>query len=274
MSKVAFLGPEGTFSDILARKRFGTDHPHEACPTIEAVFDAVADGQVPAGLVPVENSSGGTIHDTVDLLLRHAGRIFVREELSLDIRIALLGRPGAEIRTVFSHFIQIKYYSDWLRERHPAAQLLPVESTAVAARRAADTPGSAALASPSSAPLYGLDVLEIPATPCEVNLTSFFVVARSPISPEGQLKTGLFATLPNECGSLHRFLGPFACEEVSLTRIVSRPVPGQPQTYVFYTEIEGGADEPHVARALDQATHLTRSLVSIGSFRVGRRFQS
>ena len=99
MSKVAYLGPEGTFSHILARQRFGTKVEHIACSSIEAVFERVASGEVPAGLVPVENSSGGTVYDTVDLLIRNADRIFVREELALDIRIALLGRAGETIRT-------------------------------------------------------------------------------------------------------------------------------------------------------------------------------
>lgn len=274
MSKVAYLGPEGTFSDILARKRYGTKVAQGACPTIESVFEKVASGEVAAGLVPVENSSGGTVYDTVDLLIRNAGRIFVREELSLDIRIAFLGRPGEKIRTVYSHFIQIKHHQDWLRERYPGARLVPVESTATAARRAAESRHSAALASPATAELYNLAVLEFPSGGQEVNVTNFFSIALKPSAAKAVARTALVATLRNECGSLHRFLGPFARERVSLTRIVSRPVPGQPQTYVFYVEIEGGPADERVARALDRAGRIARSLESLGSFPVGKRFRS
>ena len=264
MSKVAYLGPEGTFSDILARQRFGPKTTYAGCPSIEAVFEKVSSGDAPIGLVPVENSSGGTVYDTVDLLIRNADKIFVREELALDIRIALLGRVGAPVRTIYSHFIQIKHHQDWLKAHHPRARLVPVESTAAAARRASETKYSAALAAPATAGLYNLDV----------NVTNFFTIGLKPSALKSKARTALVATLRNECGSLHRFLGPFARERVSLTRIVSRPIPGQPQTYVFYIEIEGGPDGPQVALALERASRIARSLQSLGSFPIGRKFRS
>jgi len=273
MSSVAFLGPEGTFSGILARKRFGKRSELVSCPTIESVFEKVGAGETDLGLVPVENSSGGTVYDTVDLLIRNAGAIFVREELSLDIRIALLGRPDGTIRTVFSHFTQIKHHAAWLKKRHPRARLVPVESTAAAAQRAATTRDAAALASPGTAEIYDLAVIEFPDAGDAVNVTNFFSIARQPADGQAD-RTAMVATLPNECGSLHTFLGPFARGRVSLTRIVSRPVPGQPQTYVFYVEIEGGIATSGVSRALTRAGKLARSLTALGTFPVGRRFRS
>ena len=114
MKTIAYLGPEGTFSDILARQRFGEGAVYLDVPAIDVVFDRVLGGEAELGLVPVENSSGGTVYDTVDLLIRHAGKISIREELALDIRIALLGRAGKPTRTIFSHFIQIKHHREWL----------------------------------------------------------------------------------------------------------------------------------------------------------------
>ena len=107
-----------------------------------------------------------------------------------------------------------------------------------------------------------------------MNVTNFFVISRKPALVKKPGKTALIAALRNECGSLHKFLGPFARERVSLTRIVSRPVPGQPQTYVFYVEIEGGPDTPAVKRALDRAGKIARSLTSLGTFPLGKRFCS
>lgn len=274
MSPVAYLGPEGTFSGILARRRFGTKAELLPCPSIDAVFESVASGTAPVGLVPVENSSGGTVHDTIDLLIRHAGKVFITGELSLDIRIALIGRREATLRTIYSHFTQIKHHAAWLKKNHPSARLVPVTSTTTAAEKAAASKNAAALASPGAAKIYGLEILETPHRGGEVNVTNFFTIARQPAPDAGANRTAFVAALKNTCGSLHRFLGPFARQNVSLTRIVSRPVPGQPQTYVFYIEIEGADTEPPVRRALELAARHARFIHRLGSFALGRRYRS
>lgn len=275
MPSVAYLGPEGTFSHLLARQRF-KNSDLVSCSTVEAIFDQIKNVAGTLGLVPVENSSGGTVYDSVDLLIRHSGQIHVREELALDVRIALLGRDGRAITTVYSHFVQLKHHFDWLKKRYPRARLVPVVSTAVAAQKAAASRQAAALASPGAAEVYGLKVLEVPEVGQQVNVTHFYTVAAQPIPVPNvkKTKTALVATLPNTCGSLYHFLGPFARLGVSLTRIVSRPIPGQPQTYVFFVEIEGGPNDPKVARALERAGRLTASLTSLGTFPVRGRYKS
>lgn len=274
MSGLAYLGPEGTFSGILARRRFGAKASLLPRPTIDAVFESVASGAAPMGLVPVENSSGGTVHDTIDLLIRHAGAVFITGELALDIRIALLGRRDGPPRTIYSHFTQIKHHAEWLKKTHPAARLVPVESTTAAAEKAAASKNAAALASPGAAKIYGLEILETPHRGGGVNVTNFFTIARRPASARGANRTAFVAALKNTCGSLHRFLGPFARQNVSLTRIVSRPVPGQPQTYVFYIEIEGADTDTPVRRALELASRHARFIHRLGSFALGRRYRS
>lgn len=274
VSALYYLGPEGTFSHILARKRFGKRAALASSATIEGVYDGVLAGG--EGLVPVENSSGGAVYDSVDLLIRHTGKIFVREELALDVRIALLGRGTGPVTTVFSHFVQLKHHADWLKAKYPKAKLKAVTSTALAAQQAAAEKGGAALASPGAADVYGLKVLERPKSSQAVNVTHFFVLGSTPLekAPEGAVKTSFVAALPNVCGSLHSFLGPFARQKVSLSRIVSRPVPGQPQTYVFFVEIEGGPADPPVARALARAGKLAERLIPLGTYPVGRSFKS
>ena len=162
--------------DILAyscseevRKACGPD----ACPTIEAIFDRVLASTDALGIVPIENSSGGTVYDSVDLLIRHAGRVFIREELAMDVRIALLGRPGKVISTVYSHFVQIKHHADWLKARHPRARVRAVANAALAARKASASKTAAALASPGAADVYGLEVLEVPSMGRSPNVTHF-----------------------------------------------------------------------------------------------------
>jgi chorismate mutase / prephenate dehydratase len=272
---VNYLGPEGTFSHILARKRFGKHAELTPCPTIEAVFDGVLASADALGIVPIENSSGGTVYDSVDLLIRHAGRIFIREELAMDVRIALLGRPGKLISTVYSHFVQIKHHAEWLKERYPQARLRAVTSTALAARKAAASKTAAALASPGAAEVYGLEVLELPVLGRSPNVTHFFTIGSEPPKSRGKgQRTALIAALPNVCGSLYRFLGPFARQQVNLSRIVSRPVPVHPQTYIFFLEIDGAPGAATVARALRLAGALASSMRSLGTYPVGRRFKS
>jgi prephenate dehydratase len=275
---VHYLGPAGTFSHVLARKHFGVGAELKGCQTVDQVVTDTLASPGSFGLVPVENSSGGTVYDSVDLLIGRADALRVVEELSLDVRIALLRRAGGPLSVVYSHFTQLKHHAAWLRERHPGARLVAVESTAVAAARASSSPRAAALSSPGAAPIYGLGIAEKPPSAKTANVTHFYVVAsaEAPASVQDgpSMRTALVATLPNVCGSLHAFLGPFARRKVSLSRIVSRPVPGKPQTYVFFVEIEGAAAESAAGRALKDAGRLAESLVSLGSFPCGRRYKS
>lgn len=276
MPPVFYLGPEGTFSHILARQRFGRKVELIPCETIDAIFERTLADEGTMGLVPIENSSGGAVYDSMDQLIRQAGHIFLHEELALDVRIALLGHKDGSVKTVFSHFTQIKHHADWLKARYPGVKMKEVVSTAVAAQKAAASKQSAALASPGAAEVYGLDVLEKPTARHAVNVTHFFTIGATPreIPEKGPTKTTLVVDLSHDCGSLHRFLGPFARQKVSLSRIASRPVPGQPQTYVFFIEIEGSVNDAPVAKALARAKDLSVSLHNLGSYPVGRRYKS
>ena len=278
---VAYLGPEGTFSHIVALRRF-PKNPGHLCTTITEVIHAVRSGVADYGIVPIENSSGGTITETVDLLIEEAGRIHVREELALDVRLALLGREGAkftDLKTLYSHVMPLRHHRGWIRENLPGARLVESSSTAEAAKKAARSATSAALASPGAAALYGLSVLRFPVRPEAINVTHFFVIgtepsAMAPAFAVSRRKTAIVAALPQTSGSLHRFLGPFARAGVNLCRIVSRPVPGQPETYVFYLEVEGCADETRVMKALSGAKRLSVRLEILGSYGTRPRYRS
>jgi chorismate mutase/prephenate dehydratase len=272
---VCYLGPEGTFSHILARKRFGRRARLVACPTVESIFERVSASGSELGIVPIENSSGGTVYDSIDLLIRHAGRVFIHEELAMDVRIALLGHPGKTITTIYSHFVQIKHHAEWLKARHRGARLRAVASTALAAQKAAVRSRAAALASPGAAEVYGLQVLEWPDLSRTLNVTHFFVIGAAAVDRADEpQKTALVVTLPNVCGSLHRLLGPFSRQQVNLSRIVSRPMPGKPQTYVFFLEIEGSPQSPTVGRALQRASALAESMTSLGTYPARGRYKS
>lgn len=283
---VAYLGPEGTFSHLVALRRYpkGNGLP---CATITEVFHAVRSGAAASGIVPIENSSGGTITETVDLLIEEAGHLFVTEELALDVRLALLGKKGAKfaaLRTLYSHVMPLRHHREWILRNLPGVTMVECSSTAEAARKASRSATSAALAAPGAAALYGLSILKFPVRPEAVNVTHFFVIAaapstskvaaKAPAPGKTRRKTAIVAALPQTSGSLHRFLGPFARAGVNLCRIVSRPVPGQPETYVFYLEVEGAEAEPKVRKALAGARKLAVRLEILGSCATRTRYRS
>jgi prephenate dehydratase len=280
-ASVAYLGPEGTFSHLVALRRF-PKNPGLPCATITEVVHAVRSGAAGYGIVPIENSSGGTITETVDLLIEQAGHVFIREELALDVRLALLGHAGTEfkkIKAVYSHVMPLRHHRVWIGENLPGALMVECSSTAEAARKAAASATSVALAAPGAAELYGLSILRFPVRPEAVNVTHFFVLggadsASLKLPSKTRFKTSIVAALPQTSGSLHRFLGPFARAGANLCRIVSRPVPGQPETYVFYLEVEGAAEDPKVEKALAGARRLAVHLVVPGSYPLRQRYRS
>lgn len=276
MSPVAYLGPIGTFSHIVARKRFRNDDRLIACSSIGAIFDFLLNDADALAVVPVENSSGGTIYDTVDLLIENAGSLFVIEELALDVRIALIGREGAPVRRVFSHFVQLKHHRDWLREHYPKAKIEAVPSTAIAAERAAKEKGAAALSAPGAAELYGLDVLAEPKLDGKANVTHFLVLSRSEHAPKNpdDSRTALAVSFSNECGSLYRFLEPFAKAHVNINRIISRPYPGDPERAVFFMEIDGAPGQPAYDSVIKRARKRSLTFLNFGSYPWKKRIRS
>lgn len=274
---VYFLGPVGTFSHWVAREMFSGAVLYRECSTLEGVVESLVSDPSSRAVLPVENSSGGTVYDSIDVLIHHAGRVGVLEEVALDIRIALLAKDRSPVTAIYSHFTQIKHHAAWVGKHFPGVPCHGVESTARAAELAASRTGAAALGSPGLAGIYGLLVVAQPPAPRGGNVTHFFMLQNgTPQALEGNQpsKTALVVTLPNVCGSLHTFLGPFAKCGVSLSRIVSRPVRGKPQTYIFYVEIEGDARQPPVAKALARAQKLAECMLSLGSFTCGKRLKS
>jgi chorismate mutase / prephenate dehydratase len=276
MSPVAYLGPVGTFSHIVARKRFRTDDRLVACPSIGAIFEFLLNNPAALAVVPVENSSGGTIYDTVDLLVENAGSLFVTEEIALDVRIALIGREGVPVKRIFSHFVQLQHHRDWLRVHHPKAQVEAVVSTAVAAERAAATKGGAALSAPGAAEIYGLDVLAQPKVGAKANVTHFLVLSRkerSPAEPQ-TARTALAVSFSNESGSLYRFLEPFARAKVNINRIISRPFPGNADRAVFFMEVDGAPGVPAFDAVIERARQRSETFLEFGSYPSQRRVKS
>ncbi len=271
---IACLGPEGSFSHLLTEMRF----PQVAVKlmtTIGDVFEYLATDPTALGIVPIENSSGGFIIDTVDRLVDEKCTLRILEELTLDVKLALLGRKGAEIATIHSHAMPFFHSNEWLLANYPAAKRVVEASTAKAAEKAASTPGAAAIGPRQNAERHGLDILHFPIAGEVPNITQFFLLGHAANPPSLQNnRTALVVELPDRPGSLCRFLTPLSESGVNLKRLESRPIRGQPNQYRFYIEIEGSPAETKVQAALDQTQADGAQLRHVGSYPSGLRFES
>ena len=250
--KVAFLGPEGTFTQTAVLNHFG--HSVRALPlgSIDEVFHEVEAGSADFGVVPIENSTEGTVNHTLDRFL--SSPLKICGEVELRIRQHLMGAMTTleRVQRVCSHPQSLAQCRDWLAEHLPGVEQVPVSSNAEGARRARDEKGSAAIAGETAAEVYGLQVLAAQIEDRADNTTRFLVLGRKLFAPSGEDRTTLLMSVghTDAPGALHRLLEPLARHKVSLTRIESRPSRRAKWDYVFFVDLEGHADEPHVARAL------------------------
>jgi len=275
ITKTAYLGPEGTYTHQISEARFGDDNEMVSCPTIFDEFEYVKANPGSRAVAPIENSSGGQITSTVDMLLNDKDLTIV-ESMTLVVHLALLGGEKSEVKQLYSHFAPFKPCAGWIRENLPGVECHEVSSTAEAAIRATKEEGAAALGSRKLAEIYGLDILEYPVAQDAVNETEFIVVTS--VETRGDDTKGdrssLAVELLNGPGCLCSFLIPFKDEEVDLTRIISRPVYGVPSEYAFYIDIKGNQKDANVQRALEKADEHCDLLRIIGSYSHAGKFHS
>lgn len=271
---IACLGPDGSFSHLLTQQRF-PDAKVQLMANIGEVFDYLGSHPDALGLVPIENSSGGFIIDTVDRLVDERCHLKIIEELTLDVKLALLGRPGAEVQTIHSHAMPFFHCDEWLRANYPDAKRIIEASTAKAAEKAATQAGAAAIGPRQNAKLHGLELLHFPIAGEVPNITQFYLLGHQEnATSTANNRTALVVELPDRAGSLCRFLTPLSDAGVNLKRLESRPIRGQPNKYRFYIEIEGSPAEPSFQSALEQTRVDGAMIRSVGSYPAGRRFES
>jgi len=266
--KVAFLGPEGTFTQAAVLKQFGASVRALPLVTIDEVFQEVEGGVADFGVVPIENSSEGTVNHTLDMFL--ASGLKICGEIELRIHHYLMGRMTgfAQIKRVCAHAQALAQCRGWLDDQLPDAERVPVSSNAEGARRARDERGSAAIAGKSAAEIYGLHVLANEIEDRSDNTTRFLVIGRKLFSPSGFDKTTLLVSAGDTKGSgaLFRLLEPFAEHGVNMTRIESRPSQRRLWDYVFFFDIEGHVSDPAVAKALAALEQRASLFKVLGSY--------
>jgi chorismate mutase/prephenate dehydratase len=252
--RVAYLGPEGTFTQSAVTKHFGHSVRALSVTSIDEVFREVEAGVADFGVAPVENSTEGTVNHTLDMFLTSPLKIC--GEVELRIRQHLMGRMKdlSRIKRVCSHAQSFAQCRAWLAQHLPDIERITVSSNAEAARRARDEDGTAALAGDAAAQLYDLRILFNNVEDEGDNTTRFLVIGRKMFPASGQDKTSLLlsATGTEGPGVLMHLLEPLARHGVNMTRIESRPSRKRKWDYVFFVDIDGHADEEPVKKALGE----------------------
>ena len=266
--KIAFLGPEGTFTQQAVLKHFGHSVRALPLPAIDEVFHEVESGVADYGVVPIENSTEGTVSHTADMFL--VSPLKICGEVELRVHQHLLGRMDSlqRIERICSHQQSLAQCRGWLAENLAGVERIPVSSNAEAARRARDEAGTAAIAGGAAAEVYGLNVLVPEIEDRPDNTTRFLVVGRKLLEPSGRDRTTLLLSAPDTLGSgaLLKLLAPFAEHGISMSRLESRPSRRKKWDYVFFVDIEGHAEDPPVARALAQVRKVASLVKILGSY--------
>lgn len=275
---IAFQGEPGAYSQEAIFRLLGENSPCVPCPTFRSAFEAVHQGRAKAALLPVENSTTGSIHEVWDLLLSHD--LQVVGEVILPVRHALLAVPGAtisDLQVVVSHPQALTQCESWILSH--GWQPEPGSDTAGSARRVAEAGDKtrAAIASAVAGSRYGLEVLARDIQDVADNYTRFLLLvpraafvtgARAPGFGEAAstIKTSLVFATRHQPGSLYAALAELAVRDISLTKIESRPDRRTPWSYIFYVDFEGDPSEPRVAQAVAALSRSASFVRVLGSY--------
>lgn len=265
--KVAYLGPEGTFTQEAALKHFGHSAVSVPMSAIDEVFREVASGAVNYGVVPVENSTEGVVNHTLDNFLDSSLKIC--GEVELRIHHHLLIGPNTKqdhITRVYSHAQSLAQCRKWLDAHYPKIERVAVNSNAEAAKRVVGEWNSAAIAGDMAADQYGLTKLSEKIEDRPDNSTRFLIIGREDVPVSGADKTSVIAAMRNEPGALHNLLAPFHRESIDLTRVETRPSHAGKWTYVFFIDFEGHCSDPKIASVLSEIGETAAELRMLGSY--------
>jgi chorismate mutase / prephenate dehydratase len=263
---VAYLGPSGTYSEQAALYHFGSAIDGMACASIDEVFRAAEAGTADFGVVPIENSTEGTINRTLDLLLQTP--LIISGELSIPVHHSLMSQSGTMdgISRICAHSQALAQCQAWLNQNFPNIERLAVASNAEAARMAAEDPAVAAVASEMAGHKYRLQVVSAHIQDDPQNRTRFAVIGRLQTTPSGKDQTSLALSVQNKAGAVYRMLEPLAKHGVSMTRFESRPARTGSWEYNFFIDVEGHAQDEKVARALVELKEHAAFFKLLGSY--------
>jgi chorismate mutase/prephenate dehydratase len=263
---IAFLGPDGTYTQEAVLKHFGHAVDTAAMGSIPDTFREVEAGIAHYGVVPIENSTEGVVTHTLDTFVTSPLRIC--GEVSLPINHQLLSRERAtdQIKVVYTHAQSLAQCRGWLDQHLPHAERIAVGSNAEAARLITEMDNAAAIAGVAAAEIYHLDLLASNIEDEPGNTTRFLVIGKQDSSPSGADKTSLMFSTHNKAGGLHAMLSPFAQHGISMTRIESRPSRRGRWDYLFFIDVEGHRCSDNLAEALHEIKQAATQFKVLGSY--------
>jgi chorismate mutase/prephenate dehydratase len=264
--RIAFLGPQGSYSHLASVKKFGSSVEHVAVTDIPAVFKEVDRGHADLGLVPIENSTVGGIIESMDAFLENRSVTIVAEVLIAIHSHLLANCAPEEVKIVYSKGEALNQCRQWLTATFPNVQRMAVASSSKAAEMAATEKGAAAIGSTLAAELYHLKVLFSNIEDNPSNVTRFFVIGKQPARRTGDDKTSIIFTTAHKSGALVDVLDVFRRFNINLTNIDTRPSQKRNFEYYFFTDLVGHVDDENVKAALAEARQHCLQLATLGSF--------
>ncbi|MFA6358186.1 MAG: prephenate dehydratase [Candidatus Omnitrophota bacterium] len=266
--KIAYLGPQASFSNLAAVKKFGSQVSYIACNSIAEVFLEVEKGSADYGVVPIENSIEGAVSHTLDVFVDSDLKIC--SQVNLEVTHNLLANCAKnKIRIVYSNPYVFGQCRIWLQKNLPNAQLVDISSTTRAAEMAKKEKNTAAIASLMASKVYRLKVLASSIQDSSHNITRFLVIGKNVAERTGKDKTSLFFSIKDKVGALYEMLLPFRKYVVNLTKIESRPSKRKAWEYYFFVDITGHYDDEKVKKALNELESKCNYLKILGSYPVG-----
>ncbi|MBL8025127.1 MAG: prephenate dehydratase [Fibrobacteres bacterium] len=273
MKTLAFQGAFGAYAELAGLSYFNKKIKTVAVSGFEEVFNAVLKGKTDFGIIPIENSLAGSIHQNYDLLLKHP--VWICGEIKLRVKHNLIVNKGAElkdIRRVYSHPQGLAQCRNFIKNHLKKAEEFAFGDTAGAVRHIKEKRylDGAAIASSNAAERYGMKILKSGIEDDEQNYTRFVILSRKPIKPSVKAKTSIVFALKNVPGALWKSLSVFAIQDLDLHKIESRPIPGSPWQYIFYLDVSGNVFDPAIKKAVDHLGEITTYLKVLGSYPYGK----
>jgi len=264
--KIAYLGPEGTFTQAAALKHFGNSVDTVAFSCIPDVFASVQAGHADFGLVPVENSTEGVINHTLDMFIHSDLKVCGEVEVRIHHQLANLSQDIKKIQKIYSHQQSLAQCRNWLDNEFPSIERIPVSSNAEAARLASLDGSAAAICGVHAVDIFGLRICHKNIEDLTNNTTRFMVIGDMEVAPSGNDKTTILVSARNQPGSLLALLTPLAELGISMNKIESRPSPNRLWEYVFFIDIVGHQKEKKVANALEELRRQAALFKILGSY--------
>jgi chorismate mutase/prephenate dehydratase len=263
--RIAYLGPQGSFSHTAAMLKFGQSVEYEGLPDIRAIFEEVSKAHSDLGIVPIENSAGGGVRETLDAFIDTD--VMICGEIHMAIHHNLLANCALnEIEKIFSQPEVVAQCRNWLTATFKEAKTIPVASTARAAQMAKEEPHAAAIASSIAADIYGLKIVCSDIEDITNNITRFLVISKEDAQPTGDDKTIILFSTAHKTGALVDVLSIFKDYGINMTNIGSRPNKKREWEYYFFVDFLGHRTDKHVAEALGKAGKHCLQLSVLGSF--------